>query len=98
MTLSADAAGHGWFADGTPLADEEFAPGGPDSPQVALPGSPAAGKEDLLSVVLHEMGHLAGLPDRDGGGDGLMAEFLAPGVRRTGALDQVFSGPGALAL
>ena len=51
------------------------------------PTSPAAGKEDLLSAVLHEMGHLAGSPD---GGTGLMAA-LAPGTRDTPALDQVFS-------
>jgi hypothetical protein len=45
-------------------------------------------------MVLHEMGHLTGLPDVDGSGqDGnLMAEFLAPGVRKTQALDQVFAG------
>jgi uncharacterized delta-60 repeat protein len=92
VTLSADAAGHGWFADPTPLQDEEFAPGGPGSPLVALSGSPAAGREDLLSAVLHEMGHLAGSPD---GGTGLMAATLAPGTRDTLALDRVF-GLGVL--
>jgi hypothetical protein len=92
VLVSPDAAGYGWFVDATPLVDEAFAAGAPGTPLAARPGGPAAGREDLLSVVLHEMGHLAGLPDRDGGGDGLMAEFLAPGVRRTGALDQVFAG------
>jgi hypothetical protein len=62
---------------------------------VALPGSPAAGKEDLLSAVLHEMGHLAGRPD---GGTGLMGGALGVGTRDLGALDQVFAAPGALAL
>jgi hypothetical protein len=49
---------------------------------------------DLLTAVLHEMGHLAGLPDRDAAADSgdPMAEALAPGVRRTEALDQVFAG------
>ena len=60
-----------------------------------LPGSPAAGKEDLLTTVLHEMGHLAGSPD---GTSGLMAGALAAGTRDLGALDRVFAGPGALAL
>jgi hypothetical protein len=48
---------------------------------------------DLLTVVMHEMGHLAGRPDRVGAADGddLMADTLAPGVRRTDALDAVFS-------
>ena len=84
----ADAAGHGWFIDPTPLQDEEFVPGGPGSPLVALPGSAAAGREDLLSAVLHEMGHLAGRPDAD---SGLMAGHLAAGSRDTLALDQIFS-------
>jgi hypothetical protein len=92
VTLSADAAGHGWFVDGTPLADEEFAPGAPGSPLVALPGSAAAGREDLLTAVLHEMGHLAGNPDGVGG---LMAGALGLGTRDVGALDQVFTGPSA---
>jgi hypothetical protein len=85
VTISADAAGHGWFVDATPLADEEFAPG---SPLVALPGSPAAGKEDLLTAVLHEMGHLAGSPDGD---SGLMAGALGLGTRNLGALDLAFA-------
>jgi hypothetical protein len=86
VTISADAAGRGWFIDPTPGQDEEFAPG---SPLVALPGSPAAGKEDLLSALLHEMGHLAGSPD---GGSGVMAGALGLGTRDLGALDQVFAG------
>ena len=45
---------------------------------------------DLLTTVLHEMGHLAGLPDQDTG-DGLMADALPTGTRRTDALDQVFA-------
>jgi hypothetical protein len=88
VTLSADGAGRGWFADPTPLLDEEFAPGSPGSPLVALPDSLAAGQEDLLSAVLHEMGHLAGRPD---GTSGLMAGALASGTRDLGALDQVFA-------
>jgi hypothetical protein len=95
VALSADAAGHGWFVDGTPLSDEEFAPGAPGSPLVALPGSAAAGKEDLLTAVLHEMGHLAGRPD---GGSGLMAGALGLGTRDLGALDQVFAGASARGL
>jgi hypothetical protein len=88
VTLSTDAAGNGWYADGTPLADEEFAPGAPGALLVALPGTAAAGREDLLTAVLHEMGHLAGSPD---GVSGLMAGALAAGTRDLGALDQVFA-------
>jgi hypothetical protein len=92
VVISADAAGYGWFVDPTPLQDEEFRVGTPGSPLTALAGGPAAGKMDLLTVVLHEMGHLAGRPDLDGpAGAGLMADALAPGVRRTDALDAVFA-------
>jgi hypothetical protein len=73
-------------------ADEAFAPSGPGSPLVALPGPAAAGREALLSAVLHETGHLAGRPD---GGAGPMAGALPPGTRDTLALDAVF-GLGVL--
>jgi hypothetical protein len=93
VVISADAAGYGWFVDASPLRDAEFAVGTPGSPLTALPGT-AAGRMDLLTAVLHEMGHLAGRPDVStaGHGDDLMADTLAPGVRRTEALDQVFAG------
>src|SRR5262249_30525655 len=96
VLISADAAGYGWFVDATPLRDEEFAVGTPGSPLTALPGTAAQGKMDLLTAVLHEMGHLAGLPDQPGTGlsDGFMTDLLAPGVRRTEALDQVFAAGG----
>jgi hypothetical protein len=94
--ISPNAAGYGWFVDTTPLQDEEFSTGGPGGTAgrslVAQPGNPAAGKMDLLTVVLHEMGHLAGRADVGAPGlaDDLMAETLTPGTRRVDALDQVF--------
>jgi hypothetical protein len=48
----------------------------------------STGQEDLMTVVLHEMGHLAGLPDT---GTGLMADTLPTGVSRAQALDAVFA-------
>jgi hypothetical protein len=92
--ISPDAAGYGWYVDATSSPDRAFWGGGAGGPLVAVPGGVAAGRMDLLTVVLHEMAHLAGRPSEGGaatGGD-LLAEFLAPGVRRTGALDQVFAG------
>ncbi|HZY86740.1 MAG TPA: hypothetical protein VFE78_18040, partial [Gemmataceae bacterium] len=59
--------------------------------------SAAGGRMDLSTAVLHEMGHLAGLPDEGAAsqpGD-LMADTLAPGARSTQALDQVFAQAGA---
>jgi hypothetical protein len=93
VLLSPDAAGHGWFVDATPLLDEEFASTPSGSGLVAPAGSPAAGKMDLLTVVLHEMDHLAGRGDEDSAthaGD-LMADLLPAGVRRTQALDAAFA-------
>jgi uncharacterized delta-60 repeat protein len=87
ILLSPDGAGHGWFVDPTPYQDEEFTNG------TALAGSPAAGREDLLTTVLHELGHLAGLADDSG--SALMADALPMGTRRTDALNAVFTALGA---
>jgi hypothetical protein len=92
VVLDTTAAGHGWFVDPTPLADEEFA-ATPQGALLALPGSAADGHEDLLTVVLHELGHLAGLADTDAPGT-LMGGYLGDGVRLTAGLDRVFGQGG----
>jgi hypothetical protein len=86
--VDASAAGHGWFVDPSPLQDQEFTAG------VARAGTAAFGHEDLLTVVLHEMGHFAGWTEVDplAHPDDLMALTLPDGVRRTHALDAIFSG------
>jgi autotransporter-associated beta strand protein len=87
VEISTDAAGHGWFTDASPQSDAEFTGGR------ARAGTPAVEGMDLLSVVLQEMGHLAGRDDRDAAqaGDDLMADVLSLGQRRVGTLDQVFA-------
>ncbi|MBL9153841.1 MAG: LEPR-XLL domain-containing protein [Verrucomicrobiales bacterium] len=57
ITLDADASGIGWFIDSTPGTDEEF---GTDPSGTAVQ---ARDRIDLLSVLLHEQGHVIGLPD-----------------------------------
>ena len=82
ITLDDDAAGRGWFADPTPLEDEEFRACG--DVFAALADGAAAGRMDLLTVLTHELGHLAGLDDLEAASapDQLMTESLASGIRR----------------
>jgi len=93
VVISDNAAGYGWFVDPLPLGDTAFVR--VNGTLVAPAGSPAAGSMDLLTVVLHEMGHLAGLPDLNSPADAndLMADMLSPGVRRD-ALDEFFAQGG----
>ena len=61
ILLDQTAAGYGWFIDPTPAADEEFTIAAGVGTQQALPGTVAAKHVDLLTVVMHEMGHILGL-------------------------------------
>ena len=90
VTLDATAAGHGWFVDATPADDAEFDLSADGATLTAKSGA-AAGREDLLTVVLHEMGHVLGRPSTADAG-GLMSAWLADGVRRTNGLAGVFRG------
>ncbi|MDA1052075.1 MAG: Ig-like domain-containing protein [Planctomycetota bacterium] len=73
--IDRDAAGHGWFVDATPLDDAEFSSAG-----AALKSRPADDRMDLLSVVMHELGHLFGW-EHAAEGDSLMSATLDPGFR-----------------
>jgi hypothetical protein len=83
IALDRDAAGHGWFIDQTPGDDLEYStsltPDGSDNPTV--------NRADLLTVVMHEMGHRLGYDHME---DGLMSASLPVGVRRA-AVDQAVS-------
>jgi hypothetical protein len=76
VVIDDNGAGLGWFIDVTPNSDEEFAPGR---------SGPAASRMDLLTVVMHEMGHVIGLSDLDAQNhsDQLMAGTLGAGQRNT---------------
>jgi hypothetical protein len=82
IVIDPTAAGYGWFVDVTPLDDAEFSPRGGEL--VAGPSSPAFGKMDLETVVMHELGHVLGYGDLDAPAqaNNLMATWLTPGVRR----------------
>ena len=93
--LDPTADGWGWFVDSTPGKDEKY--GSKAGALAALPSSGAASHVDLLTVVMHEMGHALGLPDwTTGSSNDLMAESLAAGVRRlpsVAGIDAVYANP-----
>jgi hypothetical protein len=62
-----DAAGHGWFVDPSPAEWFEFA--GSGTVLQARADGPAAGRMDLMTALLHEIGHVLGF-DHDSAGGG----------------------------
>lgn len=86
--LDIDAAGYGWFIDSTPWDDAEFSRRNTGSELVAKRTSEAYGDIDLLTVVMHEMGHTLGFEDLTSEAESkdLMYEMLQSGVRRTKTL------------
>jgi hypothetical protein len=77
ILLDDDGAGWGWFVDDTPSDDGEFA---------VDADSQAARHMDLLTVVMHEIGHALGYPTGSALGtpaESLLSEFLTLGTRRS---------------
>jgi len=89
IQIDDDAAGHGWFIDSTPDDDDEFALGVAANELQALGGT-AAGRMDLLTLIMHELGHELGVEGSSADRDphDLMTEKIDTGVRRTPAEDQ----------
>jgi len=84
ITVSPDAAGYGWFVDPTPFESSEFPHAAAATDLYADPSQSAAGHMDLLTAVMHEMGHQLGLADDATPADSadLMFIGLATGERR----------------
>ncbi len=87
ITLDDDAAGIGWFVDPTPRNDREFDERVGRFERQADDGA-AAGQYDLLTVVMHEFGHVLGLDDLDAAQSPhqLMTAELTLGTRRLAPL------------
>jgi DNA-binding beta-propeller fold protein YncE len=67
--LDDNAAGWGWFVDPTPRNDSEFTTPGDQGEEYRM---------DLLTVLVHETGHLLGHDHNEGG---VMSETLSAGER-----------------
>jgi len=88
ITLDSNAAGHGWFIDDTPDNNDEFLPTADPEVWIAKAGTAAAGKMDMLSVLLHEYGHALGI-EQSGDNADYMAASLQPGQRRLPSTEEL---------
>ncbi len=79
ILIDRDAAGYGWFIDPTPQDDPEFTQLA-SNVLAARPQTAADRRADLLTTVMHELGHELGYADDDAGD--LMNATLPLGVRR----------------
>jgi Ca2+-binding RTX toxin-like protein len=83
VVIDIDAAGYGWFIDPTPADNKEFKANPINGELTAMASSPAFGEMDLLTVVMHELGHVLGYADLNPGtgANTLMDGTLDAGVR-----------------
>ncbi len=85
VLIDIDAAGFGWFIDPTPDDDSEFPNDLGNGVWSADSNSDAFGDFDLLSVVMHELGHTVGLEDLTDSTDAtdLMASQFNGSIRKS---------------
>jgi VCBS repeat-containing protein len=102
IVIDVNAAGYGWYVDATPADNLEFGLSLSELELMAAATSPALGRMDLLTVVMHELGHVLGYQDLDSSSDTLMAGTLDAGTRRlsdstaeSSKLVQMDKAPGA---
>jgi fibronectin type 3 domain-containing protein len=84
VQIDDNGGNYGWFVDPTPKTDVEYATKVAATELKAAAGSAVAPRMDLLTVVLHELGHELGLTDvaASATAHGLMTASLSTGIRR----------------
>ena len=94
IVIDPTAAGHGWFVDPTPRDNVEFhvAPGLAE--WMADVHSAAFGRMDLLTTIMHELGHVLGFDDQQAQRNhaNLMTETLSAGIRRSPLAESLMGG------
>jgi hypothetical protein len=90
IKLDRNANGRGWFVDSSSEGDAQFGTVVSTTQRYTEPQAAPAGRIDLLTAVMHEMGHALGLPDTyapDSQQD-IMYGFLTTGQRRLPRMNQ----------
>jgi hypothetical protein len=81
ITIDDNAAGWGWFIDSTPGRNEEYRYQNGNT-LLAKASTAAAGHMDLITVLMHEIGHALGYDHSPADSSvSLMDSTLAPGIR-----------------
>jgi hypothetical protein len=96
IEIDSDGAGYGWFLDATPGDDAEFTGSGT---RLTAGSGAAAGHLDLLTVLMHELGHQAGLSDlyNSNNAADLMYGYTNPSERRLPAEGEAANAvPGSI--
>jgi len=78
VTIDTDGGGYGWFIDPTPADNMEFSRRTATGELFAVASSPAFGRMDLLTAVMHELGHELGFEHQP---QGIMEPTLKTGER-----------------
>src|SRR5205814_3213669 len=98
IRVSRNAGGNGWFVD-SGKDDKQFSKSVSATRSYTDSTDAPAGRIDLLTTILHEMGHAIGLPDSylETDRDSLMYGYLTKGERRLPSKGQAIGAiPGSV--
>src|SRR5262249_42588919 len=99
IDIDTDAAGYGWYVDNNPTDNAEFGNALGVTRLQTDPNQLPAGRIDLFTTVMHELGHQLRLDDSYASADrdSLMYGYLVTGERRLPAAGQADGAtPGAI--